>query len=256
MENLKILKIKGNSFEKKEDFLVEEVPITIIANDSELVTLLCSPTDIEDLVTGFLFTSGLVINKNDLKSIQFDKKRLTVYVQLIEDAIMKGRTFKRIYTSGCGKGTLFYNAFDLIKREKNTSGLKISQDLVFALMKDFQNKSHLFKKTGGVHSAALADNTTILVFRDDIGRHNAIDKVIGFCFNKAILLKDKILVTSGRISSDVLFKAQKAGFPIIISKSAPTNQAVKLAQDFKITLAGFVRGQSMNIYSEPGRIDF
>jgi len=255
MENIKILKIRGDSYEKKEDFLVEEVPLTIMANGSELVTLLCSPIDIEDLVTGFLFTSGLVIKINDLKNMRVDRKRWTVYVDLIEDAIMKERTFKRIYTSGCGKGTLFYNAFDLINKKKNTSDLKIAKNYIFALMKDFQNKSELFKTTGGVHSAALADKKTILTFKDDIGRHNAIDKVIGYCLNKNILLKNKILVTSGRISSEVLFKAQKVGFPIIISRSAPTNQAVKLAQDLKITLVGFVRGKSMNIYSEPARIE-
>ena len=256
MENLKILKIKGNGFEQIEDFLVEEVPLTIVANDNELVTLLCSPMDIEDLVTGFLFTSGLITKKDDLKRIKIDKKRWTVYVEHIEDVLMKGRTFKRVYTSGCGKGTLFYNAFDLIKREKNTSDLKISKNFIFTLMKDFQNNSHLFKKTGGVHSAALADKKKMLAFKDDIGRHNAIDKVIGFCLNKDILLKDKILLTSGRISSEVLFKAQKVGFPIIISRSAPTNQAVKLAQEMKITLIGFVRGHSMNIYSEPERVEY
>ena len=255
MENIKILKIKGDSTETKKDFLVEEVPLTIMANGSELVTLLCSPIDIEDLVTGFLFTSGLVIKINDLKNMRIDRKRWTVYVDLIEDAIMKERTFKRIYTSGCGKGTLFYNAFDLINRKKNTSDLKIAKDYIFSLMKYFQNKSELFKTTGGVHSAALADKKTILTFKDDIGRHNAIDKVIGYCLNKNILLKDKILVTSGRISSEVLFKAQKVGFPIIISRSAPTNQAVKLAQELKITLVGFVRGKSMNIYSESPRIE-
>ena len=119
---------------------------------------------------------------------------------------------------------------------------------------EFQKKSKLYLKTGGAHSAAIADNQHIIIFREDIGRHNTIDKVIGYGLSEDLFLEDKILLTSGRISSEVLFKAQKCKFPIVISKGAPTNHAVKLAQEMNITLAGFVRGKVMNVYSASERI--
>ncbi len=122
-------------------------------------------------------------------------------------------------------------------------------------VEDFQKRSHLYSQTGGSHSAAIADEKKILVFREDIGRHNAIDKVIGRSLEEDIFLEDKILLTSGRISSEVLLKAQKCHIPIIISRGAPTNQAVKLAQEMDITVSGFVRGKSMNIYTKPERIE-
>ena len=103
--------------------------------------------------------------------------------------------------------------------------------------------------TGGTHSAALSDGKDILVFREDIGRHNAIDKVVGYALVKNVTLKNTLLITSGRISSEVLFKVRKGGIPMVVSKSAPTNQAVKLAREMDITLIGFARGSRMNVYN-------
>ena len=103
-------------------------------------------------------------------------------------------------------------------------------------------------------TAAVADLKEILIFREDIGRHNAVDKVIGSALSKGILLEDKILFSTGRISSEIIFKTQKCKIPAIASRSAPTNQAVKLAKDLNITLVGFARGNRMNIYSNEERI--
>ena len=254
-ESFKIIKIRGNSSEIVEDNLVEEVPLTIIAHDKELATFLCTPTDIEDLVRGFLLTSGLITRLSDIKQINLDQKRWTAYVELNKETIVEGMIFKRVYTSGCGKGTLFYNAFDLIERCRIKSSLKVTNTWIYALMMDFQKRSKLFLETGGAHSAAVADRKGILVFKEDIGRHNAIDKIVGYCLLKKLSLKNKILITSGRISSEVLLKSQKCKFPIIVSKGAPTNHAVKLANDMNITLVGFVRGKSMNVYSSKERIE-
>ena len=115
MESFKIKKIRGHSSEISEDYLVEEVPLTIISGDKELATFLCTPLDIEDLVRGFLFTSGLISKLDDIKKISIDRKRWTAYVELSDETIIKDMIFKRVYTSGCGSGTFFYNAFDLLK---------------------------------------------------------------------------------------------------------------------------------------------
>ncbi len=253
-ETINIVKIKGNEKEVVEDIVVEEVPLTLNANDKELVTLLCTPIDLEDIVRGFLFTSGLIKKIQDIKKIVINQEQWVAYIDLADAAIMNDLVFKRLYTSGCGRGTLFYSVQDMVKRSKVISDFKIETIKINALMVDFQKKSELYLKTGGVHSAALADDKGILTFKEDIGRHNAIDKVIGQGLKENISFENKIMITSGRISSEVLLKIQKCNIPMVVSKSAPTNQAVKLAKDMGITLIGFARGNRMNIYSRDERI--
>lgn len=252
MEEFKIIKIKGIVREEADDFVAEEAPLTINIADKELVTLLCMPSDLEELVIGFLFTSGLIKKFQDIKRIVLNQEQWMVYVDL--SGVDTELVFKRLYTSGCGRGTLFYNAADIISRIKIISDFKITPEKINALMLIFQRKSEIYLKTGGVHSAGLADENKILIFKEDIGRHNAIDKVIGCALKEGCDFKNKILISSGRISSEVLFKAQKAQIPVLVSQSAPTNQAVKLARDMDITLAGFARGSRMNIYSGIERI--
>lgn len=253
-ETIKIVKIKGNDSEIVDDIVVKEVPLTLNVNDKELVTLLCTPIDLEDLARGFLFTSGLIKKNQDVKKIIINQEQWVAYIELVDAAIMNDLIFKRLYTSGCGRGTLFYSVQDMMNRARILSDFKIETIKITALMADFQKRSELYLKTGGVHSAALADDKVILAFKEDIGRHNAIDKVIGQALKEDIPFENKIMITSGRISSEVLFKIKKCDIPIIISKSAPTNQAVKLAKDMGITLVGFARGNRMNIYSNEQRV--
>jgi FdhD protein len=122
------------------------------------------------------------------------------------------------------------------------------------LMKQLQESSSHFQLTGGVHNAGLCTSDGIVVSRTDIGRHNALDKLFGYCIMNRILLKDKIIVFSGRISSEVLLKAAKIGVGIILSKSAPTNLALDLAEDLGITAVGFIRGNGFNVYTHQERI--
>ena len=253
MESFKITRIKGNNREITEDVVVEEAPFTIVIGKKELVTLLCTPQDLEDLARGFLFTSGLIKKADQIKKMLINKESWVADIKLSRKAD-EGMTFKRLYTSGCGRGTIFYNAHDIMYRSKVKSGLRIKSAEITALMSEFWKKSETYIKTGGAHSAALADAKGMLVFREDIGRHNAVDKVIGSVLPKSNSLKDNVLLTSGRVSSEVLFKARKAGIPVIVSKSAPTDQAVKLARGMGITLVGFARGNRMNIYSGEERI--
>jgi len=125
---------------------------------------------------------------------------------------------------------------------------------VFTLVSDFQHRSQVYRATGGVHSAALCDTKSILVFSEDIGRHNAIDKIFGECILKDIPTDDRMIITSGRISSEILLKVAKRNIPIIISKSAPTDLGVKLASNLGVTLLGFVRGKKINAYTNNWRI--
>jgi len=253
-QTFKIIKINKATSSEVEDSVAREIPFTIIVNNEELVTLQCSPLSLEDLALGFLFTSGLIQSASDVKNIAIDTERWVGHVELAGSLDNKEMLFKRMYTSGCGRGTLFYNPLDILHRGKLTSNLSVDPPYVAGLMRRFQKGSHLYLKTGGVHSAAIADNREIIVFREDIGRHNAIDKVAGSMMSQGVSFSDKMLVTSGRVSSEVIFKVRRIGLPVIISKSAPTDQAIRHAREMNITLIGFARGLRMNIYSAPERI--
>jgi FdhD protein len=134
------------------------------------------------------------------------------------------------------------------------SSLQVEAGEILKLVGAVQDKALLFKSTGGVHSAALAERDKLLFYNEDIGRHNAVDKIVGQCILKNISLEDKILLTSGRISSEIVIKGAKLGLPIIVSRSAPTSLAVALARETGITLVGFARGKRLNIYSHTIRI--
>ena len=255
LEKINILRLKAGHPVEEEDRVAEEIPLTIILNDEkELLTFLCSPDDLEDLVRGFLFTSGIITETSGITRIIIDRKNWTANVNLAGTGPDRDAVFRRLYTSGCGRGALVYNEMDILKNRKPKADVEVETSVIFKLMRELTERSELYLKTGGAHSAALADREKILILMEDIGRHNAVDKVVGRSLEEEVPMDDKILITSGRVSSEVLFKAGKCGFPVIVSKGAPTDQAVKLAVNMNITLAGFVRGRSMNIYSAPERI--
>jgi FdhD protein len=232
----------------------EEVPLTIEVNGRELATLLCSPEHLKNLVTGFLFTNGLIQNLSQQKSLTIDTERWKAGVKIEGDGFADDLIFKRIYTSGCGKGVIFHNPLDLINRVKIVSDFNVKNESIREFMKIFQKQSQEHELTHGIHSAALASCDKILISRDDIGRHNAIDKVIGEALYTNIGFTDKILLTSGRISSEILSKALRCRMPILAAIGAPTNQAVKLARQVGLTIVGLVRGAKMFVYSGEERI--
>jgi FdhD protein len=139
-------------------------------------------------------------------------------------------------------------------QRKVESKIEIQTLQVLALVKEFQHRSQIYRTTGGVHSAVLCDTGNIIVFSEDIGRHNAVDKIFGECLLNDIATDDRIIITSGRVSSEIVLKIARRNVPIIVSKSAPTDLGVRLANDLGVTLVGFVRGRRMNVYTHAGRI--
>jgi len=254
-EKVTILKFNDEDSTTIEDIVVKEMPLTIIYNNKELVTLLCSPKDINYLAIGFLFSEGLLKSKDEIKKVTVDNQRGIARVGTTEDRdIEDSLVFKRLITSGCGSGASFYKAADAQDQHKIESDIKITASEITTLVRDFQHNSEVFRATGGVHSAALCDTKSILIFSEDIGRHNAVDKIFGECLMKDITTDEKVIVTSGRISSEILLKVAKRNIPVIISKSAPTDLAVNLANGLGITLIGFVRGKRLNAYTNDWRI--
>ena len=244
---LSILRVTEQLKSEVEDIVVREFPLTIVLNDHELVTLLCSPTSLEYLAAGFLLSEGLIEGKDDIKTILVDDQR---GVARIETDKAVDVSLRRVLTSGGGRVVASFSA-QKVSAEPQT---KLSASGVLSLMDDFVQRSKIFKTTGGVHSAALCDTNGILVFGEDIGRHNAIDKIFGECLLKDIATDNRLVITSGRVSSEILLKVAKRNIPILISKSAPTDLGVKLANDLGVTLVGFARGKRMNVYANSWRV--
>lgn len=255
VEKVPILRLTEAGKSSADDVVVREFPLTIVLNNQELVTLLCSPKNLDYLAVGFLSSEGLLKGKDDIKKITVDDRRGVVRVETEEENKQAGELlFKRLITSGCGRGASFYSAADAGRQLKVESQVRISALEVLELAKEFQHHSEIYSATHGVHSAALCDTKNILVFSEDIGRHNAIDKIFGECILKDIPTDDRMIVTSGRISSEILLKVAKRNIPLLVSKSAPTDLGVKLANDLGVTLIGFVRGKRMNVYSNDWRV--
>jgi FdhD protein len=234
-----------------------EYPLTIYINNEEFSTVVCSPTNMEELVIGFLASEGLIrFYAEDVQSLSIDPHRGFAYVDLTNKPIINQQYYsKRFIGSCCGKSrTSFYFHNDVRTAKTSASKVQIRSDQCFMLMESMQNESKIFKQTGGVHNAALCSPTEIIVSRCDIGRHNALDKIYGYVLMNRVPVRDRILVFSGRISSEVLLKASKIGVGVILSKSAPTDLALDLANDLNLTTIGFIRDGKMNIYTHPERI--
>lgn len=249
-KEMEILRVRGENINEEEDILVIEYPFTIFINDHEIITLLCSPKSLKELTVGFLYSEGFIDNLDKIENLYIDEEKGLAHVYLKEkNEFVEKFQGKRTITSGCGKGTLFYNVIDSFKSKKIEKPLDIKIEEIRDLMRKFNKNSELFLNTGGVHSCALCSRSDILIFEEDIGRHNALDKILGRAFIEGIDLSDKLVLTSGRISSEILIKIAKRAIPLIVSRSAPTSLAVELARELNIAVVGFTRGEKMNIYS-------
>lgn len=254
VERFPILRLTREGRSSIEDDVARELPVTIILNDQELVTMLCSPKNLDFLAVGFLSSEGLLTSKDEIKKIMVDDERGVVRLETVEaKELAQDVLFKRIISSGCGRGASFYSAADAVS-QKVDSRTPISTNEIFALVNKFQHSSELYLATHGVHSAALCDTNHILVFSEDIGRHNAIDKIFGKCLLEDIPTDSRIIITSGRVSSEILHKVAKKGIPIIISISVPTNLGVRIADDLGITLIGSVKGKKIDVYTNNWRL--
>ena len=237
-----VLRIKEGEQHQTDDIVVREVTVTVIVNNKELVSILCSPLKLDYLVAGFLLSQNIIKDREDIKTIHVDEKTARVMVEIKRQVDI---SFKPVVASSGSKGTLLSD-FPGVSPD---SGIKITPLQIFSLVEKFVKNSKIFTSTGGVHSAALCDTENIILFSEDIGRHNAIDKIFGEALLNDISLKDCIMVTS-----EILVKVARRNIPVLISKSAPTDAGIKLAAELGVTLIGFVRGNRMNIYTNDWRV--
>lgn len=252
IKRVTILRVEDTKKIKKEDIVIAEVPVQITLNGVELATILSSPMQIKELGAGFLFTEGFINSADDI--IGFQEKNLSLYFEISPEKFSKEEKIQKYITSGCGRGVSFEIVKLSIASGKRPEVKPVSPDQIFKLMQVFQKKSELFLKTGGVHSAALCSSDNIIFFSEDIGRHNAVDKVVGHALLNKIKFSDKLILTSGRISSEIAKKVARIKVPILVSRSAPTDRGIFFANELGLTVIGFARGKKMNIYSHEERI--
>jgi FdhD protein len=247
-----LTRIKGNKIEEISDLVAREITFTILLNKKKLVTLNCSPEKYKYLGLGFLYTLGILQRKENIISLDINEK------QGLMDIKIKGAS---LLSEDIINSNLWIGSYRQSKEQKKAplsidTSLKINSNLVYSLISEMQGRANFFKLTGGVHSCALSDkNGFIILFSEDISRYNTIDKILGEAFVNDITTEDKIILTSCRITSGILKKIIIGKLPIVISRAAPTDLAIKLAKKVGITLVGFVRGERMNIYTHPERIE-
>lgn len=226
----KLVKVKDEQTEIVEEAIITEYPLTLYINNKVNKTFYCTPQNLEELVVGYLINSGLVSEKRKILELQISEKNNMAKVQITE-----GQS---------------YSQNEPIEKWK-----PVKIKTIYEIMKKSIKPTELFVETGGFHSVAIYDDNKEVITMIDVARHNAVDKVIGYCLLNGIDCRDKMLVLSGRISFDMLIKAETANIPMVLSKSAPTSLSIARAEEAGITLVGFIRGEKMNVYTYPTRID-
>lgn len=238
-----------------QDFIVDEIPLTVFVNDNELVTLICSSGAYKELVVGFLINEGIVKKHTDIKDITFNEADGLLWVETTTPVNQAETFLKRQISSCCGKGRAsLYFVNDVEQLEPVKSTKQFEADHLLHLIGVLEHGSETHGITHAVHSAALGDDVRLLAMFDDIGRHNAVDKVLGFALLNQVATGDKCLLLSGRISSEILIKAGHSGIPLIVSRAAPTSLAIELAEQFGIALVGFARAKKMNVYCHQEKV--
>jgi FdhD protein len=249
--------LKNDSKLQTDVEIASESMYDLYVNGKLYVTAVLSPTQIKEWTIGFLYSEGLIDSVRQLKGVDIDDD--SIEVKTIETGTFEKRPpqIGRYLADSCAS-TISLRRISFIKKisdEIFSNNLTIPKDMVKKISISLNEMSKTYRTTGGTHSAALFnDEGEICFFSEDVGRHNAVDKVIGASLLNDIRLDNKILAVSGRLSGDLVFKCARARMPILISLSAPLSWGVELAEMAGITLIGFARGNRFNIYAHPQRI--
>ena len=239
------------------DFVAEEKPFYLFVNTTFWATILCSPTELKALAVGHFLSEGILKSTSEIEEIVLKEPKSTCYVKLkpevnVENRVKISRLHARVIPSACGSGSPYQFTGKIPKVKSN---LRIKAQVIFESVNQLNFKAEGFRQTGGLHVAAIYKGDGQLVaLAEDVGRHNAVDKAIGMAALSSIAFGECFLALSGRMSGDVAFKAAKVGLPIIASLSAALSSGIAMAESADLTLAGFVRGKRINLYTCPERI--
>ncbi len=265
--SVNITRINKNKKSELQDIVLIESPIDLYVNSEALVNIICLPINLKELSVGFLYSIGIINSIKDVKEIHVNELENTVYINLSENIDfnvdnLEINPISRVVDTTCGISSPWRNVIkktlendkvkDLLRSKNNT---KMKSDIIFAAIKKMHLNTPFYRETGGCHGAAIFDiKGNLLSVKEDIGRHNAIDKVIGDMLLKEKSFENIFLTSTGRLTGDSVLKAIRAKIPIVASFSAAIESGIRLAFAYGITLIGFARGARMNIYTHPERI--
>jgi FdhD protein len=251
------LDVSTKTSKKAMDYVAEETPLHLFVNTTYWATILCSPSNLKELAVGHLLSEGLLKSTDEIEEVNLKERESCCYVKLkatvnVENRLKLSRLHARVISSACGSASPYQYS---PKPPKVKSNLTVKAEVVFNSVNQLNFKAELFRQTGGVHVAAIykADGSSVAL-AEDVGRHNAVDKVIGMAALNQTNFGECFLASSGRLSGDIVFKAAKVGLPIVASLATALDSGIAMAELANLTLAGFVRGKRMNIYNASKRI--
>ncbi len=230
--------------------VIDERYLSIYVNGQALATMMCSPLQLEALTVGFLYNENLIESIDEIGLLQLNQAGRVADVILTRDEVALPR--RMILTTGCGGGMTGQELsanFPALESDFTTA-----PGLILRLMRQLQGAARLYKAVRGVHTAVLGDASGLLLCAEDVGRHNAVDKIAGQALLEHLDTGDRILLSSGRISSEMLGKARRMAVPIVASRTAPTSITVELAKAWNICVIGYVRQGSMRVYTRGWRL--
>jgi FdhD protein len=236
--------VKGGRLEEVKGEVVREQPLTVYVNGERFLTLLCSPFQLEALVVGYLWMEKVVEDPAEIVRLDISEVDGRADATLSHPVVLPT---ERILTSGCGGGMTFRIDPRLFPRLRST--LRVTPRQLAARLKELFGRATHYQASRGIHGAALADRERVLVMAEDVGRHNAVDKVKGEALLKGIPTEDRILLSTGRVSSEMLLKAARMRVPVVASRTSPTEMAVGLAEQLGITVVGYLRPDACNLYA-------
>ena len=239
---------KWKSFDSE---IIVETPVSLTVNGEVWITFMCTPVNLEALAVGFLYNEGIIDKMDEVEDARVCEHGDNVDVWLTHTA-EQPTSWRR--TSGCTGGV---TAVDLLAKPNvslNGNSLKVQPEAIGHLVEMLFEAQSLYRETGGVHTSALSDGEKILLSAEDIGRHNTLDKIAGLCLMNDIWLENRILITTGRISSEMLQKAARLDAPILISRTSPSSLSIEMADRYGITLIGYARKHRFNVYSNTQRV--
>ena len=235
-------KVVNERNETQDISLIDEKILTIYLNNNEILTAMTICDYPEYLAVGFLFNQNMITSLSDLKEVEFNEDLSVVVVRTNKITPFETQNKKRIKTSGCAMGTIFGEMFEKLVPLSSKKLETFSLGAIKAIIKEINQTKSLYLEAGAIHGSVLCDRESILVYMEDVGRHNAVDKVSGFIVMECIDPTDKFLYTTGRLTTEMVLKTVSMGIPLLVSRSGFTKSAVELAKKFNLTMIGRFKG--------------
>lgn len=250
VRGIQYVEYRDESSEAVAGAIIEEKLVRIHVNGKELATFMCTPRNLDELALGFIRAEGFIAGLDDVRVLTVCPNKSCVDIWL-HDLSFRAPS-RRIITSGCGGGITFDDMSG--QHEPLNTNVRVSPYQITGLMQRLHDRAELYQAARGVHTSILADDENVLLVAEDVGRHNTIDRIWGKAMKQGIETTGKILLASGRISSEMLNKAARMQVPIVVSRTSPTSLSVDLASAWNITIIGYTRRDRFRVYTVPERI--